>query len=254
MNDFRAYLQQEFVRRTAKNPSYSLRSFALQLKINHATLSSLLSGKRKMTEATALKLAQALSFSPGQISEMVYGQKNDHRKSTEEAQYFLLQQDTFAVMSEWYFDAVLEMVLIPHFILEPSVISKALGVTTVQAKIALQTLERLQLIEMSKKGRYQLRHQNSDNCLDADYTSAANRKYQKSILEKSMEALEIVDRKRRDHTSTTLAIDTKDIPKVKELIQKFRRDLDSYVHRPKARLNEVYQLQVSFFPLSNQEN
>jgi uncharacterized protein (TIGR02147 family) len=165
----------------------------------------------------------------------------------------VLQQDTFSAMSEWYFDAILEMTLIPRFNLEPQVIAAALNITTVQAQMALETLERLQLIVKTKKGKYTLAHPNSDNCLDADYTSAANRKYQKSILEKSMAALEEVDRKKRDHTSTTLAIDTKDLPKIKEIIQKFRRDIDAFAHRPEAKLNEVYQLQVSIFPLSNQD-
>lgn len=42
--EFRALLRQELVRRSAKNPSYSLRSFAKSLGVNHATLSSILAG------------------------------------------------------------------------------------------------------------------------------------------------------------------------------------------------------------------
>jgi uncharacterized protein (TIGR02147 family) len=251
MKDFRNYLQHEFAKRMDKNSSYSLRAFAGHLKINHATLSSILSGKRSLTPKTATKLAVALNLSPGQIQDLL--EPRSTKESSPESDYHVLQQDTFAAMSEWYFDAILELTLIPRFKLEPSVIAASLGISSVQAKMALETLERLNLISKMKNGRYQLMHPNSDNCLDADYTSAANRKYQLSILNKSVEALETIDRKHRDHTSTTLAVDAKDLPRVKEIIQKFRRDVDAYVHRPGAKLNSVYQLQVSFFPLSKLE-
>lgn len=246
MQGFRLYLQHEYARRVNKNPSYSLRAFANHLKINHATLSSLLSGKRPMTQKTAEKLGVALNFSPAQVLEMTQSKNTNEKKS----EYSLLQQDTFASMSEWYFDAILEMTLIPRFKIEPPVIAAALGITNQQATLALETLERLNLIYKERRGKYKLLHPNSDNCLDADYTSAANRKYQLSILNKSIEALEKIDRKKRDHTSTTLAIDVKDLPKIKEIIQKFRREVDAYAHRSGARLDEIYQLQVSFFPLS----
>lgn len=247
MQEFRTYLQQEFVKRTTKNPSYSLRSFAQQLGINHATLSTLISGKRKITQATIEKVAKALHLGPKEISSFTESNsKNDSRSSS----YFIIQQDAFSAMSEWYFDAILELSLIPNFKLEPEVISNSIGITSLQAKIALETLERLELLMIDKMGSYKLRHQNSINILDPDFTSAANRKYQKSVLEKSIEAIDIVDRKDRDHTSTTMAINKKDLPSVKELIQKFRHDLNAYLQRAGTKPDEVYQLQVSFFPLS----
>ena len=59
--DFRLYLQNEFVRRANKNPSYSLRSFARSLEVNDSTLSKLLSGKNeyhKKKVSGAFKKAQ----------------------------------------------------------------------------------------------------------------------------------------------------------------------------------------------------
>lgn len=247
MQTFRTYLQQEFVKRTAKNPAYSLRAFAQQLGVNHATLSSLMSGKRAITEATLLKLGQALNLSPAEMSHFKNAAPTESPTSSS---YFMIQQDAFAVMSEWYFDAILEMSLIPHFRLEANIIAKSIGITALQAKIALESLERLELLVKDENGKYKLQHQNSINILDPDFTSVANRKYQKSVLEKSVEALETVDRKKRDHTSTTMAINIKDLPKAKEIIQKFRHDLNAYLQREDASPDEVYQLQVSFFPLT----
>lgn len=247
METFKAYLQQEFVKRTMKNPSYSLRAFAQHLGLNHATLSTLISGKRKITRATVEKIAKSLNLGPNEIQNFI---EDSSSKEFASNHYFLIQQDAFAAISEWYFDAILELSLIPHFKLEPSVIAQSIGITELQAKISLETLERLELLIKDKTGRYKLQHQNSINILDPDFTSVANRKHQKSILEKSIEAVDSVDRKNRDHTSTTMAIDIKDLPKAKQLIQKFRHDLNAFLQREDSKLNEVFQLQVSFFPLS----
>lgn len=247
METFKAYLQQEFIKRTNKNPSYSLRAFAKHLGLNHATLSTLMSGKRKITRVTIEKIAKSLNLGPNELQKFTTDSSANEPTSN---RYFLIQQDAFAAISEWYFDAILELSLIPQFKLEPSLIAHSIGISELQANIALETLERLELLIKDKNGRYQLQHQNSINILDPDFTSAANRKHQKSILEKSIEAIDSVERKNRDHTSTAMAININDLPKAKQLIQKFRHDLNAFLQREDTKPNEVFQLQVSFFPLS----
>lgn len=242
MTEFRNLLQQEFLKRSGKNPGYSLRAFAKALGINHATLSGLMSGKRPVSPATMQKLSKTLQLPPEKVGEFVESRKG---KS-----YFILQQDAFNAMSEWYFDAILELTLIPNFKLEADIIADSIGITRTQAQIALETLERLDLLMKDSSGRWKLRYQDSTNILDPDFTSVANKKYQQSVLEKSIQSIETVDRKNRDHTSTTMAINSRDLPKVKKLIQKFRHDLNSYLQRPQSTPDSVYQLQVSFFPLT----
>lgn len=248
MDEFRTYLQQEYLKRVAKNNSYSLRAFAKALHMNHATLSSMMSGKRKITPNALSKLTKALGLGPGQFHQFISGETGSSRPTQS---YYYIQQDAFNAISDWYFDAILQLSLIKKIKLEPETISIALGISKLEAKIALETLERLELLKKDKSGRYKKTHQNSVNYLDADFTNAAMRKYQKRILEKSREALETLPRSERDHTSTTMAVQKKDLTKVKELIKKFRNDLDSYLQRDEAKFDEVYQLQVSFFPLTN---
>jgi uncharacterized protein (TIGR02147 family) len=162
----------------------------------------------------------------------------------------VIQQDAFSAMSEWYFDAILELSLIPNFKLEPKIIAKSIGISKIQARLSLETLERLELLYKDDAGQLKLKHRNSINILDSEFTTAANRKYQKSVLQKSIEAIELVDRKLRDHSSTTMAINIKDLHQAKALIQKFRHELNAFLQRGETIPEEVYQLQVSFFPLS----
>lgn len=228
MEDFKNVLQHEYLRRVSKNKNYSLRAFALHLNIHHATLSTLLSGKRKITKKTVLSLSRALGLKPNEISQYLNGET---AKKKVEDKAFLLQNDVFSLMSDWYFDAILELALVPKFRMEPKVIALALDISVVQASMAIETLERLGLLKRNGKGKLSLSFQNTTNILDPDQTTSAQKNYQRTILEKSLSALDVVDRKKRDHTSTTMAINAKDLPKAKELIKKFRNDLNAYMQR-----------------------
>lgn len=247
MEHFRLILQQEYLKRVSKNRHYSLRAFAQHLNVNHAILSLVLSGKRKITKAMVIKFSSALGMSPEEV-------KNFSEESITEKQreYFLLQNDAFSVISEWYFDAILEMCRIPRMNLNPQLVGEFLDIPVLQATHALETLERIGLLKKNINEQYELTFQNTTNILDPNTTTSAKRKYQGSVIGKSIDALENVDPKSRDHTSTTMAISTKDLPAAKELIRKFRHELNAYMQRCDETLDDVYQLQVSFFPLTNQ--
>jgi transcriptional regulator with XRE-family HTH domain len=62
--DFRQYLREELARRCQKNTQFSLRGFARMLEIEPSSLSKLLNGKRRITEAMLVRLAQKLNI-PG---------------------------------------------------------------------------------------------------------------------------------------------------------------------------------------------
>lgn len=247
MEHFRKHIQLEFTKRTSRNPSYSLRAFAHQLDVHHATLSAIISGKRKITKKSALKLGQSLGMGPKELDSFMAAEKKD---PSPVIAYQVLQNEAFARMADWYFDAILELTFVEGFELEAKAIANAIGISSVQAQIALETLESLGLLQRDKKGSYALTTQHSTNILDPDFTSAAQKKYQEAILRKSLEALENIDRTERDHTSTTMAIETRDLPQVKKIIAEFRAKLNAFTQSAGKKPNEVYQLQVSFFPLS----
>jgi uncharacterized protein (TIGR02147 family) len=250
MEAFREYLKQEYTRRANKNPHYSLRAFAKNLGVHHATLSTLLSGKRAVTKSSVLKLSRALGLSPEETRRYLKGAST---KKSNEA-FHQIESDTYASISEWYFDAILELSLIKAFKLEPSIIASSIGITPLQAKIALETLTRLGFLTESSKGGLELTHPDSTNILHPELTSVAQKRNQKSIMEKSIEAIDNVAPALRDHTSLTVAMNADDLPEVKKMIGRFRRQLNAYVQRPTVKPDQVYQLQVSFFPLTKSEN
>lgn len=241
--NFKNILQQEYLRRSSKNSSYSLRSYAQFLGIHHSTLSGLLSGKRSITKKTVTSLSLKLGLYPDNFIK---------KDKFSLPQHSFLEEDIFNRISEWYFDAILELSKVKSFDFTTPNISRYLNLNETQVAMAIETLLRLNLLKKTKNG-IKIVHENSTNLSSNEKTSAAMRKYQKSILEKSIEALELVDRIDRDHTSTTLAIKKSDLPKAKQIIKDFRYKLNALLQQNDKDFDEVYQLQVSLFPLGKRK-
>src|SRR3954468_21722779 len=69
-SSFRALLRAELAHRCARNPRYSLRAFARSLKVDHATLSQLLRGRRQVTRAVILRLGRRLGLDEEGLSAL----------------------------------------------------------------------------------------------------------------------------------------------------------------------------------------
>lgn len=74
--DFRQYLREELARRCQKNTQFSLRGFARMLEIEPSSLSKLLNGKRRITEAMLQRLAQKLQIPGAELAK--YRNPSDH--------------------------------------------------------------------------------------------------------------------------------------------------------------------------------
>jgi uncharacterized protein (TIGR02147 family) len=165
------------------------------------------------------------------------------------APYFLVQQDAFSFISDWYFDAILELTDVVGGRLYPYVISEMLGISPTQANVARDTLVRLGMLKQTQDGKFRREESDSTTILDADSTSAAKRKHQIQISEKSVVAMESIPKAERDHTSLCLSFNQEEIPQAKALIAEFRREFNKKLGKAENS-NSVYQLQISFFPLT----
>lgn len=62
---FREVLQEELIRRRARNPRYSLRAFARALALDHSSLSQLLRGRRRVTTRAIRRIGAILRLPNG---------------------------------------------------------------------------------------------------------------------------------------------------------------------------------------------
>lgn len=237
---FQNILQEELIKRCRKNPGYSLRAFAKSLRVEPSALSQMISGKRPISNKMKLRLGSALGLTVDELTSIPCCL----------APYPLIEMDTFAFISDWYHYAILELTHVSGFNADPTWISRRLGITKAECSIAIQRLIRLNLLvetedgsllDISKDGKF--------TSLHPSMTSGAARNYQAQLLELSKNSVQADALEIRNHTSATFCFDTSEMPAAIESISRFRRQF-AQEFQPQNRGDEVYQIQISFFPLT----
>lgn len=248
-SDFRLFLQQEFIKRCKKNPRYSLRAFAKTLSIQPSPLSAILRGKRPITAKMKTRLGLTLGLSLEELKE--YDSSSSARKQQNEFQQLTI--DNYAIISDWYHYAILELIRVKSFKSNVNYISKALNISETEVQIAIERLQRVGLLEIKKNGKFIDTTANGlATNIHQDLTSSASKKLQKQILEKAIMALLELPTSVRSQTSMTMAINPIDLPEAKKRIQEFRRDMCAFFEKNKNP-TQVYNLGVSLYPITNLE-
>lgn len=245
--DFRFLLQQEFVSRCHRNPKYSLRSFAKSLSIAPSPLSAILRGQRPITVKMKKRLGMALGIGLEDLSKFI-GEKN---RSHCEFQQIAL--DNFAIISDWYHYAILELIRVRSFNADPGYISKALSISKTEVQIAVERLQRVGLLKIDENGHwFDLSSNGYATNINEDLTNQAAKKLQKQILEKAIQALETLPTEVRNHTSITMGVALEDLPEAKKRIKKFRRELCAFFEKNKNP-TQVYNLGICLYPITSIE-
>lgn len=252
----RLLLQAELTRRIQRNPRYSLRRFAQAIGISHTVLSLVMSGKRPLSKKAALKVSDFLGMGPHErellIANRAKGKDGVARgvvlKTDGPSRQMSL--DTFAVISDWYHFAILSLLEIPRAKLEARWISARLGISEIEARAAIERLQRLELVAKDEKGRWRqsgapIRFENRDS-------TAATRNYHTQLLARAQDSLEHDEAGIRDFTQMTFAIDPKDLDYARKRIREFRRTLAAELEG-RGIPQQVYSLNVQLFPLSQSQ-
>jgi transcriptional regulator with XRE-family HTH domain len=247
-NNFIEQVKKSFEEKCRKNGQFSLRSFARSLGVSPASVSGILNGKRN----PSLKMIEKMGFALGLKSlEILRHQKNclglELAKSNQK--FNTLSQDTFFLITDWYHLTILELMKLDDFNPDPKWISKRLDVNVNQIKIAIERLQRVGILEVKNNGKWIDKTAGFTTHYKKEKTTEARKQYQLQLLEKSRESLLQDDYSIRDHSGITMAINPADIGIAKDEIVEFRKKLSSILEEPKI-CKEVYQLQISFFPLT----
>lgn len=249
MTDFRSYLQNELLRRLKANPSYSMRAFAAQLDLDPSTLSKMLKGKRPIGEKLSLQLAQKLGLSAAAAAKLL--RKDADESTGTDTNYRMLALDQFAVISDWYHFAILELLMIKGFKPNRKSIAKALNLKTIEVDAAVERLIRVGLLKIDSDGKWMDLSSGFTTNITSEMSTAAHKKLQEQLLTKAIQA-QIIQREKRDHSAMTMAIDTSRIPEAKERIRKFRRSLTKFLTEG-AEKDSVFSLNIALFPLTQND-
>lgn len=244
-----SWLENLLAEKTQKNPLFSLRAFSKMVNISPAVLSRVLSGKRKLTFNLAVRIADALALGPSE-RELLYSfylsnapadAMTEQNKKEKE-----LSIDCFNAMKEWYHYGITQLLYIESFKEDPKWVAKMLSITELEAKLALDRLIRLEILDRDENGK--LYRTATHLSTTTDIASSGIKHFQKQILEKSIASLLNDDISERDITSITIAINEDRIPEAKAEIKKFRMKMSEFLATGKK--TRVYNLGVHLIPLS----
>jgi len=237
-------LVEDFEKRKTKNPSFSVRAYSRKLGVNHSALSEIMGGKRMVGLKLAERLSEALMLTPD-LRESIL-EKNE--KQVRAREVLRLKADQYKVISDWYHFAILSMAETEDFQSDPAWIAKRLGLTKSVIQEAIQRLERLEMIKLSKKGEITPTGQSFDS--PDGVPSAAIRNTHHQYLDLARNSLETEPLEKRYFNGITMAIDPAKLPEAQKRIRKFRDELCQYLESGSKK--EVYQLCLQLFALSKE--
>lgn len=238
--EFCMWLQAEFTRRCRVNSRYSLRSFAAHLGLHSSTLSQILSNKRRVSRKLITRVYAHIGRSGASMSELSNG------KAVEYAQ---MEADKFALISDWYHYAILDLVLIKGFKNSPVWISKKLGISQVEASLAVRRLLRLGFL-IEKVGKLTKAQPFFTN-YEEGASSQAHKEYQRQVIAKALQAVDACPADRKDITGMTIAVSSSKLAAAKLKIKKFRRELCTFLEDGDA--DAVYHFTLQLYPVTTIE-
>lgn len=250
-SNFRTMVRAALGRRCAANPQYSLRAFSLDLDIDHASLSQILRGKRRLTDAMIRRLGQSLSLSTDQIDAAILFEKITATPSAHPAtiiEFNTLTEYAAAVASDWRHLAILELTRLDAFRPDVRWIARVLDTGVDDVTLAINRLCHLGMLRMESATQW------------VDTTGGlviGVEDFARVALEHALDHFARVSNQAGvnqpaldvEHSCTTVAINAKRLPEVIDRIREFRRELAELIDRD-AKRDALYRLDIHLFPIA----
>lgn len=235
-----------------RNPLFSMRAYAKKLGISVGGLSSFISGKTDYSVETLEKIVTDIIPSPEERKDILkeYNiyllEKLTEKTKSSNYDYRLLKEDEIAFIKDWYHYAILFLIRTKDFKLDILWIAKRLGITSNEVELALSRLVHLNLITINSDQTVSLLN-NAVKTSD-DVSNNSLRIMHKQMLYLAGQSLDNDSVELRDIISLTLPVNTKNLPKAKEILRRCQDDLMALL--PAEEMNEVYHALFALYPVS----
>ena len=258
-SNYRTYLKSVFLEKNSKNSKFSQRALAKLFKISPGQFNLVLQGKKNISDDTALRIATTLKLEDREANYLCHLVRLESAKTPESKEFIQkkleeihpqqnfhnLTLDAFRVISDWYHYAIIEMTQLNRFKPDPAWIAKRLKIRKTEVELALERLERLELIK--KKNNTWIKT-NEFLVTASDIQNDALRKFHRQTLERALDAIETQAVSEREFGSITLSIDPAKIKEAKRKMQQFRIEMAKFFGKGKR--TETYQLAMQLFKLT----
>lgn len=219
-------LIEEFERRKRVNPAYSLRAYARDLDFSASRLSQVLNRKQGISVEAAKILTVKLKLceekakwfcdSAGALHSRNYQQRLEYSSKIQTSAKVLseLDPESFEMISNWYYFAILELTHHKDFRHDEQWIAQTLEMTEDEVREAIARLKSLELL-VEENGKLQKKA--ATLVIPNDYSSLALRKLNSQLMKKSME------RELLEFSSTIFAVKKERMPEFQERLKALKK-------------------------------
>lgn len=248
------FLKAKIEKQSRDEKSYSIRGISKRTGVSAGALCEILSGRRTLTKKTALRISDGLNLN---ITERVkllryFGEGVDQpifepiqADADQQDFYSVLQEHEYKLICGWEHYAILSLMETKDFNPDPTWIAKRLGIDIGQTNQALDRLIKLDIIQRVKSG---FRKKRRKLTTTGDIPSEAIRNAHRNSYILASSALNQTPVELRDMSAITITFDKSKMKRARRLIQDFRRNFAHLMEQDCG--DEVYQLHLSFFPLT----
>ena len=264
--DYRLFLKDMYAHLKITQPSFSYRYFSLKGGFRSPNFYKLIAdGVRNLSRESIPKFAKVLKLNSKEAefftSLVQLNQSTSIEEEQEHAHNILkfrsfqnihpLSREQYEYLAKWFIIPVRELLALEHPAHDTKTLAEAFvpSVFPKQIEDAIELLSRLKLITR-KQGRWR-QNQTLLSTGDAVFGTAV-RTFHHEMLSRAQEAIH-GDPTKFDVSSVTIAISQKNYAKLKNRIQKFRKELLA-IAEAETTPDVVYQLNLQLFPLSKGPN
>lgn len=261
MLSYQNILKAEFLNRSEKNSSYSLRAFSRDIGLSQSFLSLVLNKKRQLSDEMALRISETLKLKNSSKKLFINLVRLEQIKNPDskrilqkeidqllkrQVNFKLLSEDVFKIVSEWHYFAIIELTSLKDFKNNSRWISRKLKISEIEVELALEKLIRVGLL-VEENGQLK---KTEKNYIFENVPSAAIRKHHHGTLELAQKALEEQDMSQREFFTVCFPMDPRLLPEAKRKIREFSEDLmrEMEESNPLA----IYKVAVQMFRLDQE--
>ncbi len=263
-DDAASFLRSLFASALGGEGHSSLRSWAQVLGINPGFLSQVLHGKRRLSDAKAIKIAETLGMEERESRYFCLLVRRDTAKSESLRKSLdgemreigralegeALDAESFAAIHDWYHVPILEMIYIEKLTYEPESIAARLGIQVVEASVALERLERLKLIQVGADGRYERTEANFR--FRSPHRNEAFGRFHRQMMALALRAMDRRPMTERVIMSQTFCVNAAQVEEARLMTREYIEKMAGLFDRS-GEHEDCYQLNVQFFRLTDGE-
>lgn len=262
------FLRDSWNIKRAYNKNFTLRAWAKQLGISsHGTFYQMVQGKRPLPKKYVRSLAESLKLSPKESIYLETLIDFSKAKTMEHKTYYkdrlqdlapgeklsFYEIETFQFLKNPLNGAIIELTNLKDFKFDYFWIQERLTIKATLTEVEKSVNLLIDLNLLSKDSQGNITRSNEHLYTKQDIKNEALQEYHKNVLAMGSEQISKQDISKREFNATAMGIKVKDIPQIKEEIREFLNDFIKKYETPENQAEEIYQLGIQFFGLTDVE-